>query len=75
MRMGKESGAEETRNPYIKEGESNMARGMTAKQPTKWWEIFRPFHLQANVAVQARQNNLLNPVLDVNDTFSELKDL
>jgi hypothetical protein len=52
-----------------------MARGMTAKQPTKWWEIFGPFHLQANVAVQARQNSLLNPVLDVNDTFSELKDL
>jgi len=25
--MGKESGAEEMRNTYIKEGESNMARG------------------------------------------------
>ena len=73
--MGKESGAEEMRNTYIKEGESNMARGKTVKQPTKWWEISLPFYLHASVAVQAGQNSLSNSVLDVNDTFSELKDL
>jgi len=75
MRMGKESGAEEMRNTYIKEGESNMARGKTVKQLTKWWEISLPFYLHASVAVQAGQNSLSNSVLDVNDTFSELKDL
>ena len=52
-----------------------MARGKTVKQLTKWWEISLPFYLHASVAVQAGQNSLSNPVLDVNDTFSELKDL